>query len=227
MAERQAEGIEPPHRGPAAFDQEVTDLSTQDQVLARVMADIGPCWLSPDEDPFEALVSTIVGQQLSKNAANAIRRRLGSLFSGDRPVPQQVLTISDQSFRAAGVSPQKTGHLRDLAQQVLSGELDLHGLQKYPDDEVVDRLSKVKGIGRWTAQMYLIFSLNRLDVFPGDDAAVLAAIRRLYGAAALETGQLEIIVERWRPYRSLAVWYLYQYLDRPSKDGHDAVRGGG
>jgi DNA-3-methyladenine glycosylase II len=165
-------------------------------------------------DAYGMLVRSIVGQQLSTKAARTIYERLTALFDGGTPTPQQLLDADPDAIRAAGMSRPKIAYLRSLAEHVLSGELELDRLDELSDDEIVAELTAVKGLGVWTAHMFLIFHLSRPDVLPVGDLGVRNAARAVYDLDTLPTpAELEEIAEPWRPYRSLGALYLWRSLD--------------
>jgi DNA-3-methyladenine glycosylase II len=182
-------------------------LRKSDPVMAELICLHGSCALADGrrEDFFGSLALSIVSQQLSTKAADAIARRF---LDSVRSLNASTLVRTDETIlRSAGLSKAKARYLYNLASAVVSGELDLDTLQSLPDDEVVARLTSVSGIGRWTAQMFLIFSLKRPDVMSPGDAGLRRAARSLYN------NELEEVAEVWRPYRSVASWYLWKYLD--------------
>lgn len=191
-------------------------LSKADPRLADVIKRIGPCRLHSvaPRDPFEALCMSIASQQLSTKAADTIFRRFCDLFPPDRrPTPERVMTLSDDRIRGVGFSRPKVSFIKDLASHVIDGRLDLKGLRKHPDDEVMRQLVAVKGIGRWTAEIFLMFRLGRQDVLPADDLGLMNAVHRAYRLRKRPTpDKLRKIGEAWRPYRSVAAWYLWASL---------------
>ena len=194
-------------------------LRGADSRIAGIMERAGPCELMPNEDGFSSLSNSIIGQQLSNHVANIIRNRFRKLFENDKPVPELLLNLDDSVLRKVGLSFQKIKYLRGLAQWVKSGELDFSALLKMDDEIAIQQLVQVKGIGRWTAEMYLIFSLNRQDLLPLGDAALEAALKRLYELPEEGWEKPAIsIAEKWRPWRSVACWYLYRY-HKMLKDG--------
>jgi DNA-3-methyladenine glycosylase II len=187
-------------------------LAARDPLIARLLADAGPPRLRPpQESHFAALVRAIVYQQLAGAAAAAIHGRLVAALDGD-PQPTALLALSDETLRAVGLSANKAASLRDLATKVLHGTVVLspRGLSREPDEEVVTRLSTVRGIGRWTAEMFLLFQLRRLDVWPTGDLGV----RRGYGLAwsvpMPSARELEPLGDPYRPYRSVVAWYCWR-----------------
>jgi DNA-3-methyladenine glycosylase II len=165
-------------------------------------------------EAYGALVRSIVGQQLSTKAAATIYGRLIELFGGRTPTPVELLAADPEAVRAAGLSRPKVAYLRSLAEHVESGELELAKLTKLPDEEVAAQLTAVKGLGQWTADMFLIFHLGRPDVLPVGDLGVRRAVERAYGLPDLpDAAELTKIAEPWRPNRSLASLYLWRSLD--------------
>ena len=188
-------------------------LSSRDPVLGALIRRIGPCALVPRPNSFGNLVGAIVAQQISAAAARTIHRRLWALTKGGAPGPRDLLRRRETTLRRVGLSRQKIGYLRDLAARVESGELDLRALESLDDDAVRETLTAVKGIGNWTADMHLIFTLNRPDVFAPGDAAVLAAMRDLYRLPDdAPPGEYTRISDAWRPFRSVGVWYMYEHI---------------
>jgi DNA-3-methyladenine glycosylase II len=190
-------------------------LARKDPVIRDLMRRHGPCGLAAAQhlDPFRALTHAIIAQQLSTKAAATIEGRFAALFGG-RPTPQAVAALGDAELRAVGLSGQKTGYMRDLCARVIDGSLPLHALSALPDEEVVEVLTRVKGIGRWTAEMFLMFRLQRPDVLPVGDLGIVKAVQRAYRLRkAPSPDRLTRIGESWRPYRSVACWYLWASLD--------------
>jgi DNA-3-methyladenine glycosylase II len=193
----------------------VAEVASRDSVMADLIERGGPMRLRPPRDPdhFVDLAETIVYQQLAGSAAAAIWRRVAALFDG-RISPPAVLATSDEDFRAAGLSRNKAASIRDLAQKVADGTVPLEGINRLPDDEIVDRLSTVRGIGRWTAEMFLIFQLRRLDVWPVDDYGVRKGWAVAYGLPELLKPKALIAEgDRFRPYRTVVAWYCWRAVD--------------
>ncbi len=165
-------------------------------------------------DAYGALLRSIVGQQLSSKAARTIYERLIALFDNRTPTPRELLDTDPEEIRAAGLSRAKVTFLRDLAEHVEDGELELEKLPELPDEEVLDQLTQVKGLGPWTVDMFLIFHLGRPDVLPVGDQGIRRAVQIEYGLDELpDASELERIAEPWRPHRSLACLYLWRSLD--------------
>jgi DNA-3-methyladenine glycosylase II len=194
-------------------------LQRSDPVLAELIAAAGRLEDVRDgrpdsDDHYGALVRAITGQQLSVHAARAIYGRLTDRFGGRTPTPQQILDDDPEALRAAaGLSHAKVGFLRSLAEHVLSGELELDRLDALPDEEVIAELVAVKGLGPWTADMFLMFQLERPDVLPVGDLGIRRAIERAYGLDGLPDAEtMERIAAPWRPHRTLACRYLWRSL---------------
>ena len=189
-------------------------LRRADPVMRHVIRRAGPFTLRPHRNRFRALVFSILSQQISGKAAASIRARLVEYLKPQLISPQTIARLTPEELRAVGVSLQKAGYLLDLAQRVVRGELRLDRIARMSDEEVIEALIQVKGIGVWTAQMFLIFSLGRLDVFPHDDLGVRAAIRNLYGLDELPNKEVgHRIATPWRPYASVGSWYCWRSLE--------------
>jgi DNA-3-methyladenine glycosylase II len=200
-------------------DKGLEHLRQSDDTLARVIDERGPLDLDArargrPQDAYGALLRAIVGQQLSVKAARSIYERFTGLFGGKTPTPEELLEVDADTLRSAGLSRAKANYVRSLAEHVISGELELDRLDELSDDEIMAELTAVKGLGEWTAHMFLLFHLGRPDVLPVGDLGVRRAVERLYGLETLPSvAELEALGERWRPYRSLASLYLWESLD--------------
>ena len=195
-------------------------LARRDPILRDLMRRHGPCGLARSQhtDPFQALVHAIISQQLSTKAAATIAGRVDALLDG-LPTPARVAAVSDAQLRSAGLSGQKVGYLRDLSGRIADESLPLDTLDLMPDEEVIVALTRVKGIGRWTAEMFLMFRLHRPDVLPVGDLGIVKAVQRAYRLRTLPSpARLLRLGESWRPYRSVACWYLWASLQ--NKDVH-------
>ena len=192
-------------------------LRRVDPVLARIVDAVGPAPLKINRAPaFAALLESIVYQQISGKAAAAIHRRLCSALGRPIPRPRDVTAASDEALRAAGLSRVKVAYLRDLAVRSVSG-LPLRSLSRKDDEQVVEALIEVKGIGRWTAEMFLMFRLLRPDVLPVGDYGIRKAMQQAYKLRKLpKPDVMQRIAAPWRPYRSVACWYLWRSLDSPA-----------
>lgn len=190
-------------------------LSDIDRKLAHIIHQIGPCLLIRREQGFSSLAYSIVGQQLSKSAAASIRLKFDSLFSSLCANPFELINMDDDKLRQTGLSLPKIRYLKGLANHVISGKIDFDSLEDLDNESIISILMEIKGIGRWTAEMYLMFSMNRLDVFPVGDRAVRSAISSIYNVPKTSPDDIYIqIASKWAPYRTIASWYLYKYLEK-------------
>lgn len=200
----------------ADYRASVRYLKRVDPVLSQVIESVGPCriQLRAEGTHFEALVRAIVFQQLSGKAAGTIHGRFNALFPRATPTPEAVLRMSDDTLRSVGLSRQKIAYIRDLAAKVVSGELPLDAVHDMADDDLIAHLVQVKGIGRWTAQMFLMFRLGRRDVLPELDLGIQNAIRRAYRKRKRPTPKDVIrIGAKWSPHSTVACWYLWRSLE--------------
>jgi DNA-3-methyladenine glycosylase II len=188
-------------------------LAAADSIMARLIAQHGHCPLAEREfEPFHMLANSIISQQLSAKAAATIKQRVGALVG----VPFQtgkVLSIGLEELRGAGLSQAKTRYIRELAARVAEGEIDFDAIVELDDEAVIERLVIVPGIGRWTAKMFLLFGLKRMDVLALGDAGLQRAARNLYGKKRKSKNLLVRVGEAWRPYRSIASWFLWRSLE--------------
>jgi len=204
-----------------ADDKTVVAASAQlakvDPVLAPIIARAGPCTIRPNRNYYQELVDAIISQQLSVKAARSIETRFKALFgSEDFPAPELILTKSVEELRTAGLSGAKARYVRDLAQHVIDGQLKFDHLDALSNDEVAAELIAVKGIGQWTAHMFLMFCMGRLDVLAVGDLGIRNGIQKLYGLDHSPTPEeIEHIARtnKWHPYESVACWYIWQSLD--------------
>jgi DNA-3-methyladenine glycosylase II len=191
----------------------ILHLKKSDPILATIIESVGPYKMNYDEPAFHSLAEAIVYQQLHGKAAATIFKRLTDL-AGEPLVPENILKLSEEQLRAVGLSKQKLSYLRDLADKTHSGALDFSRLPDLPDAEVIKCLTQVKGIGVWTAHMFLMFALRRPDVLPTGDLGIQMAIRKHYRKRKLpKPAQMEKLAKGWSPYRSVACWYLWRSLD--------------
>ena len=194
-------------------------LGCGDRVMQDLVRRVGPLGTAerrrgrPD-DAYGSLVRTIVGQQLSTKAARSIYGRLTALFEDRPPTPHELVSTDDEVLRACGLSRPKIRYLRDLADRVISGELDLRSLQDLPDDGVIVQITAVKGLGRWSADMFLMFHLGREDILPVGDLGVRRAVERAYDLPEIPDAEtLQDLARPWSPHRTLASFYLWESLD--------------
>ena len=193
-------------------------LIRTDAVLAGIIRKVGPCALKPEpwRSPFQSLVQAVAHQQLNGKAAETILGRFRALFSGKRfPQPKAIAGVSDEALRAAGFSRAKVAAIRDIAARVVSGEIPgARRIEKLSDDEIIERLTAARGVGRWTVEMLLMFQLGRPDVMPADDFGVRSGYRIAYGLDEMpKPRQLLEASEPWRPHRTVAAWYLWRAVD--------------
>ncbi len=197
-------------------DAAVAHLRGADPTLARIIDAVGPFALQPRDGSYRALARAIFFQQLAGPAARAILNRVLTLLATDDErffTPEQFLAASEEQIRSAGLSRQKLAYLRDLSQRFASGQLRDGGFADVNDEEVIRRVSSVKGIGRWTGEMFLIFSLGRPDVLPVDDLGVRRGFQQAYRLPELPSPEeMRRIAEPWRPYRSVGTWYMWRSL---------------
>lgn len=198
------------------LQQAATHLSQHDAVLAILVERIGLCTIQPHTDYYRELVESIISQQLSVKAADTITRRFRGLFGGHSPLPQEILAVSVEQLRSAGLSRAKTAYVQDLAAHILDGRLEVNKLPALSDEAVIAELTAVKGIGEWTAHMFLMFSLGRLDVLPVGDQGIRTGIQRLYQLAGLpDAAAIRELANahHWHPFASVACWYVWKSLD--------------
>jgi DNA-3-methyladenine glycosylase II len=192
-------------------------LMRRDPILAAIIKKYGACGIRTgrESEIFCGLVQAIVSQQLSTRAAATIYGRLQALMpDAASPTPEALLPLSDDALRGVGLSRQKTSYMRDLARKVLEGSVKTERLSEMSDEEIVAELTKIKGIGRWTVEMILIFRLARPDILPVGDLGIVKAIQKAYGLRKPpDAARMQKIAERWRPYRSVASWYLWASLE--------------
>lgn len=187
-----------------------------DPTLASIIKKHGACGIKSgrESDIFCGLLEAIVSQQLSTRAAATIYGRLRALLPDNTPTPQSLLPLTDEALRGVGLSRQKAAYVRDLSQRVHDGSLRTDTLATMSDEDIVSELTKIKGIGRWTAEMILIFRLARPDILPVGDLGIVKAIQKAYGLRKTPDAKRMLkIGERWRPYRSVASWYLWASLE--------------
>jgi DNA-3-methyladenine glycosylase II len=191
----------------------ITHLKKCDPVLRAIIERVGPFRMEYGEPQFCSVAEAIVYQQLNGKAAQTIFKRFAAL-AGDPLTPGGILKLSDEQLRSVGLSKQKSAYLKDLAAKTAAGVLDFSKLPALPDEEVIEHLTQVKGIGVWTAHMFLIFSLRRLNVLPTGDYGVQMALKRHYRKRKLpKPKDMEKIARAWEPYRSVACWYMWRSLD--------------
>lgn len=191
----------------------IRHLRRCDPKLAKIISAVGSYEIKTRSRPFEALVESIIYQQLAGAAADAILKRFVQLYAGKFPTPDQLTSTKDELLRSVGLSARKIGYLKDLAGRIIAGSLRLDLFDGISDEQVVDQLVQVKGIGKWTAEMFMIFCLGRADVLPVGDLGLRKAIQRAYCIEELPDAKaIYKIAEKWKPYRSFATWYMWKSL---------------
>jgi DNA-3-methyladenine glycosylase II len=201
---------------PAIARQAARHLSRHDPVLAPIIKAVGPCTIQPHKDYYWELIDSIISQQLSVKAAASIERRFQELLGNPVPAPEAILAKSVEELRTAGLSGAKANYIRDLAQNIIDGTIKFDQIDSQTNQEIIDELTGVKGIGEWTAHMFLIFCIGRPDVLPTGDLGIRNAVRQLYDFKDLPTPQeITKLAEQshWQPYESIASWYLWHSLD--------------
>ncbi len=194
--------------------QQAIRFLKQDRKLAKIIDHVGDFEIKKRNNHFAALVEVIISQQLASGAADAITRRFRRLYPRF-PRPVQILNTKDSKLRSVGLSKMKVGYLKDLARKIESGDLNIRTLSKMSDEEIIVQLTQVKGIGRWTAEMFLIFSCGRLDVLPVGDLGLRKGVQLTFSLPELpKPKEVEKIGMRWKPYRSIATWYLWKSLQK-------------
>jgi DNA-3-methyladenine glycosylase II len=197
----------------AAAEEAVRHLRRADPILGKVIDRVGPFQVQLEGDRFRALVRSIISQQISGHAARSILAKLAALLHPE-VTPEGLVRLTATELRAAGLSSQKAAYLQDLARRVQAGEVSLRRMARLPDEEVIAQLVQVKGIGVWTAQMFLIFSLGRWDVFPHADLGVRTALRNLYALDGLPDAKTSHrIAGAWRPFATVGSWYCWRSLE--------------
>ena len=199
-------------------DEGIKHIQSIDPRLAPTIEEVGPVTFQPHTDYYATLVDAIVGQQLSGKAADTIMGRVKDSYDGTVPTPSQILDTSDQELRDLGLSWDKASYLKDLALAVEEDRLNLSQISELESEELIRALTTIKGIGEWTAQMFLIFCLGRLDILPTGDLGIQKGIQRIADLDHLpKPAEMTAIAHErgWEPYRSIACWYLWRWLDSP------------
>jgi DNA-3-methyladenine glycosylase II len=193
----------------------VRHLKSSDKILSDLIIKHGPCQIKTSLDnPFNALANSIISQQISARAARAIKGRLFDLLGDDRMTPEKILKLSPNNWRAIGLSRPKSKYIRGLALAVKNGDLDFPSISNSDDESVIERLTAFSGIGRWTAEMFLIFGLGRPDILSTNDAGLRKGFKIMYGLQDIPSADEMLSISKpWRPYRSVASWYLWRVVD--------------
>jgi DNA-3-methyladenine glycosylase II len=206
-----------PKKARAEIEKGMRFLAKHDAALKKIIKQVGPCQLKPRKEYFFILCDSIISQQLSVKVSNVLleRFRLLCAKSGNHPTPEEVLAADGEALRKCGLSYQKIAYLKDLAKHFAEKKIVPQTFHKLSDEEIIAELVAVKGIGRWTAEMFLIFSLCRLDIWPVDDLGIKKAVQKNYKLKAMPTAKdlLKFDAKKsWRPYRSIVAWYLWRTL---------------
>ena len=201
---------------PAVWKKGIRYLKSRDPVLSRMIGAVGPVHFELDNDHYEAIVGSIIYQQLAGSAARAILNRFKDLYGGRLPSPREYLSTDLNSLRKSGLSPQKISYIRDLAQRLEDGRLNLKKLRDLSDEDAMSELDAVHGIGRWSAEMFLIFGLGRTDVLPVDDLGLRKAAKKAYRLRDLPSRErFEKLAKDWHPYCSISTFYLWKSVEKP------------
>ena len=203
------------HHAVGPWDEGVAFLRNLDPKWEAIIDQVGPCRLEPRTDRFGTLVRAIIGQQISSKAATSIDRRLRDLC-GEPHDPAPLLKVGEEGLRSVGLSGVKSRYVLNLARAVTDGQIPLAELHTWEDARVVANLTRVKGVGNWTAEMFLIFALGRSDVLSVGDLGIRVGLRSFYGLDALPgPRECQELTESWRPHRTVAMWYLWEQIDNP------------
>ena len=210
------------HRAVSPWDEGVAFLRNLDPKWEAIIDQVGPCRLSIRPDRFGTLVRAIIGQQISSKAATSIDKRLRELC-GEIHEPAALLAIGETGLRGVGLSGVKARYVLNLAQAIQDGSIPLDELHTWPDEQVIASLTTVKGVGNWTAEMFLIFALGRPDVLSVGDLGIRVGLRSFYGLDALPVPkECRELTEAWRPHRTVAMWYLWEQIDNPPQSDSPA-----
>lgn len=186
----------------------------KDSVMADVIRQAGPFKLKRNRKYFQVLCKAIVGQQISVKAAESINHRFQNLFTGSRPTPKKVQSLPEEQLRGAGLSSQKAKYMKDLSAKFLDGTVRPRRMAYQDNEEIIRQLTGVYGIGRWTAEMFLIFSLSRLDVLPVGDLGLRAGVKQLYNMRTMPSpDRVRALGKKWQPFATVATWYTWRTLD--------------
>jgi len=187
----------------------------KDQKLKSIINQVGDFKIKNTKNRFQSLVEAIITQQLSGSAANSITNKFRNLYGSRFPKPIDVLNTTDSKLRKTGMSKMKVSYIKELSKKIEMREFKISSVSRMSDEEIISELTKIRGIGRWTAEMFLIFSLGRLDVLPVGDLGLKKSIQLLYAMSSLpKPDEIQKIAEKWKPYRTIATWYLWKSLKK-------------
>ena len=197
------------------IDKKAVKFLKKDPKFAKIIMQIGDYNVKITKNRYQSLVEAIISQQLSGSAANSIIKKFRKLYKSKFPKPRDVIKTSDSKLRTTGLSKMKIIYIKELSKKIESKELNMRKISSQSDEQVIEILTDVKGIGRWTAEMFLIFSLGRLDILPVGDLGLKKGIQSMYALKELpEKEQIEQLAESWKPYRTVATWYLWKSLEK-------------
>ena len=182
----------------------------KDRIMKKIIQNVGPCTIRKIPNPFEALIDGIITQQISDSAGQAIALRFRQFFNGKFPTPQMILEYNEIELKSVGLSRMKSQYILDISQKVINGELNFKKFSKLEDEEIISQLIKIRGIGRWTAEMYLIFGLGRKDIFPLGDLGLINGIKKIYSLNNPDISDIKNISNKWKPYRTFGTWYIWK-----------------
>ena len=195
--------------------QKATNFLKKDSKFAKIIKDVGVYQVKITKNRYQSLIEAIITQQLSGSAANSITRKFRKLYNSKFPKPIDVIETSDSHLRKTGLSRMKIMYIKELSKKIESKELNMRTISRLNDEQIIAKLTEIKGIGRWTAEMFLIFSLGRLDVLPVGDLGLRKGVQLMFSLKELpDAQQIEKLAQRWRPYRTIATWYLWKSLKK-------------
>ena len=182
----------------------------KDKKLKKIISSVGECKIRIITNPFEALVEAIITQQISDSAGKTISLKFKNLFGKKYPTPSDIIKLSKDEIKSVGLSRMKAEYIFDISQMIVDGKLDFKIFKEMSNEDVISELTKIRGIGRWTAEMYLIFALGRMDVFPLGDLGLINGIKKLYHLENPSNDEILKITNNWIPYRTIGTWYIWR-----------------
>ena len=182
----------------------------KDKKLKKIILSVGECEIKTISNPFEALVEAIITQQISDSAGKSISKKFKILFGKKYPTPSDIVKLSIDEIKSVGLSRMKAEYIFDISQMIVDKKLNFKIFKKMSNDDVISNLTKIRGIGKWTAEMYLIFALGRMDVFPLGDLGLINGIKKLYNLENPSTDEILKITNNWIPYRTIGTWYIWR-----------------
>jgi len=182
----------------------------KDKKLKKIISSVGECKIRTISNPFEALVEAIITQQISDSAGKSISLKFKNLFGKKYPTPSDVAKLTIEQIKSVGLSRMKAEYIFDISQMIVNNKLDFKIFKKMSNEDVISELTKIRGIGKWTAEMYLIFALGRMDIFPLGDLGLINGIKKLYDLENPSTDEILEITNSWIPYRTIGTWYIWR-----------------